>query len=275
MKMFITALFLLIGVSSQGFAIENLDCDNADKAHPACNLVPIGGDRCTAEDAIKWNCKQPGAANPTLEATCNRVGGCFGSTNSGLWFTFKDPSGTVRCRCGCFAEETVFETVDGPLLGGEMPLLTSYPLLLASDSLEFGNFLSREALNVISGPEKEMVYVLTTATGERITITRKHPVVIASASGQFEKMITADQVQVGDSLVQMDGSPTSVVSVKKTKYHGKVVNFDLRGEKPEHHIVVANGIKMGDNVWQQRLAKVEGRMLDRDDLIMELSEPTK
>ncbi|MBU97815.1 MAG: hypothetical protein CL429_01855 [Acidimicrobiaceae bacterium] len=274
MKVFLLTLMML-GFMPELKAAENLDCDGGDRHHAVCQQRPVGGSRCTGDDAIKWNCKQPGAINPTLENHCNRMGGCFGRTESGNWFTYTDSMGTVRCRCGCFAEETIFETIDGPLAAGDMPGLTSFPALFGSDSLEFGDYISLEAINIVSGPEKDPVYTFVTESGNKITVSDKHPVVISSSQGGFEKVITADQVKTGDFLVKSDGTPTSVIALRTSQYHGKVINFDMRGTKPEHHIIVANGLKMGDNVWQQKLAKVESRMMNRDDLVLELVTKNK
>jgi len=49
-----------------------------------------------------------------------------------------------------------------------------------------------------------------------------------------------------------------------------MVNFNVSSTDAQNHFVPANGIVLGDNAWQQRLASVDARILLRADLVKEL-----
>ena len=94
MKTIIITFILSLLYSSQSFAIDNLDCHSVDKTHPACALSPIGGGRCF-DDMYKWSCNQSSGNQDKCEA----IGGCFGQTEFGRWYTTRVGEQTIRCKC--------------------------------------------------------------------------------------------------------------------------------------------------------------------------------
>jgi hypothetical protein len=78
-----------------------------------CDLPEIGGTRCEGVEFFRYYCA-PGTAG------CDKIpGGCVGLTPSGHWFPVVVNSvPSWRCRCGCFAEETVFSRESGEKRSG-------------------------------------------------------------------------------------------------------------------------------------------------------------
>lgn len=266
-KLFLPAFNLLLTLfldSGSAKASENIDCDGPQASHPMCALAVAPNGRCGEQQAMQWNC-----ANAT--DGCVALGGCFGSTHPGLWYTFSENGKTFRCKCGCFAEQTKFATASGSVTGTQL-IEHGAIALQALETLDSGEWIEREINDVLWGAEHEQAYQLATASGKRIVLSRKHPVLIGDRAGKTVLFKTADQVKVGEIVVGSDGTPDELVSVTPVAYEDRMVNFVVKSNNPVDHIVDANGLKMGDNAWQQRLASEEARMLDRTAILRELMQ---
>lgn len=277
MKRLILALFVgtLASIPHTVLARGNLDCDAADRAHPLCNdRATPGGVRCGEPQAFANNCAEPPAGvNPALSAQCAAAGGCFGDTESSKWYTYTENGKTYRCQCGCFAEDTMFATALGLDVSGKLLTAGVSPMLLGLGNFD-GRSLEPVAISsVVSGPEYKPVWQFATSSGKSFTLTENHPLLLVDSSGQLRRVATAKQAKLGDFVLNIDGVAEEIVASKQMPYQGKVVNFAVESQNPSHHFVAANDIMLGDNVWQQQLARTEARLLERDDIIHMLLAP--
>jgi hypothetical protein len=257
-------VFAILTAAKVAFAVTCVQPDwNA-----LCDYPQIAEVRCQNPDNFKALCD-----NTT--AGCESIpGGCFGPIPSGHWYAVVDMSGVVsgRCRCGCFGEKTNF---------GIYHKTSGIELIQAKKSNQSENGLYTEVLgfydssnlvtNKINGvmysTKSEEVIEFTFEDGS-IILSTSHPVVLGDETGQITRIVTAEQVKSGDLFLSADHKPVSIKSIKKFKYDGQLVNFNVESENPVEHIVVANGLLMGDLAWQTFLHTTDARLIYRKDLMV-------
>ncbi|WP_437755727.1 Hint domain-containing protein [Sorangium sp. So ce1389] len=252
-------------------------CIRPEDWKPLCELTPVEGFRCAADKLALDNYAAHCAPTNGL---CGQIpGGCYGELNSEEWFATMmiNDGGIKRCQCGCFAEETVFRAAEQDVTGKDLIKIGtgSSALLLSSDDVDHWSASYRPIHSIVWGPEKKLSYKITSQNRTHessIILTGNHPVVIGDEAGDAKLVKRADDVIVGDLLVNENGEPEPVISVESFEYTGNTVNFRINSDDGAHHFVIANGLRMGDNGWQQALAKRDTRLLDRADILMFITQ---
>jgi hypothetical protein len=245
-------------------------CTQADWVPGFCDLPVSSSPRCVVA-ADNWVAR--GACVAATDG-CAAIGGCFGSVPVGHWYPIVDGGAQKRCQCGCFGEETEFATQTGILTGTDLITRASQGdiRLLSLDSLASRSYSEREINGILYGPEREPAFKITTASGRQISLSAQHPVLVVKDSGEFLSVKAASTIVVNDFVLGDDGIPDRVTSLKKYSYQKRMVNFNVASRDSQNHFVSANGIILGDNAWQQRLASVDARILLRSDLVRELAQ---
>lgn len=226
---------------------------------PLCTLPEWEGTRCAALDNFKYFCD-----NSTVG--CN--GSCFGRTPSGEWYAFQVDNVVKRCRCGCVAQETKF-LGDGESLTGTQIMSrkdrTDNALLTRN---EIGLIAESKFINgVMFGTDTKEAYVIKTLGGKSITLSDAHPVLVVDSSGKTKSMKAASKLVNTDLLLNADGEVEQITSIEKIKYDGNMVNFNVMSNNALEHIVSGNDLQIGDNAWQQKLASVDSRIIDREEIL--------
>ena len=238
-----------------------ITCTENDYQPALCDLPILEGVRCANAEFFRSYCSEKTEG-------CAAVGGCFGFTPPGHWYPILGTDGRPfrRCRCGCFAKETQFwglERVTGQsLLQGKDGRLRLYVM----QELETSQ-LSRKSINGLMHAKENRAVHLVAAGGYSIFLSQGHPVVVASATGKLRAMKQAKDVKRGDFLLTQTHRPIQVVQSETVSYAGEMMNFNVESKNPMHHIVIANGMQMGDLAWQEKLHGVEARMYHRQDLL--------
>ncbi|SMF07832.1 hypothetical protein [Pseudobacteriovorax antillogorgiicola] len=243
-------------------------CTTADWDEDICSLEKAGT-RCSVDRAARvmvQNMCTAAACPPTIG------GGCKGFLGSGKWFPVSIDAVSLRCQCGCSAEETEFVSEFGLITGTELLAFRD------QDSAEDLKLLSQEDFgggatgfygieDVIAGPEEKDVFTFISATGKSLTVTEGHPVAFAKGDRETKEefMGPASQVPTGDHiyLINQDGSYDRIVSIDTHPYHGMTVNFTAMSPS---RMVYTNGFKTGDNSWQQYLLMNDARVLTVGDI---------
>lgn len=183
------------------------------------------------------------------------------------WYGTSSSAGyDIRCECGCFVGNVKILTHLGDL-----------PIALASrNANSYGGLSvavfdenlakykgSRRLLNrdFVVGPEVKPVVKVLTENGVEIDMTDSHPVLV-NRHGQL-KMITAKELVNNEVVFDRSGSEdrvTSTMSFALPKDANQVYNFDTKGATLFEHIIVANGLKVGDLYWQKRLSESSQRI---------------
>jgi hypothetical protein len=168
------------------------------------------------------------------------------------------------CRPGCFADDT--ELLTGFSDGGE-PLTTPAAKITADDtlmsmadesSLAGVDLVPRSIETLIHGPETPALFVFALGNGSTLRVTQHHPMVLASGI-----IVEARQVKSGASFVGFDGKPVAITSITRERTTGEVYNFETASDTELGHIIVAEGVLVGDLKLQDDLAREEGAIAHR------------
>ncbi|SME95203.1 Hint domain-containing protein [Pseudobacteriovorax antillogorgiicola] len=179
----------------------------------------------------------------------------------------------MRCMCGCFPAGVKLLSTRGSIdildlfeSSKDEPFRLAIPVSEHSPELRATDFLNRGSFTV--GPEENEIFSLLTESGLEIELTEKHPVVLSSDGNYLLKM--AKELVVGDSLVTQDGQLDKLVAL--TTYmlpseDNTVYNLDTKGQTVMDHVVVANGLLMGDVILQNLLSEYDQRVQNIQDAV--------
>lgn len=163
------------------------------------------------------------------------------------------------CPVGCFAADTqVLTGVPGDGNAGYTPAseITSQDTLMSltdEASLSEVTMAASTIKRLVHGPEEPLLYVFALANGSTLRVTRHHPMVLDSG-----KIIEASDVERRMSFVGVDGAPVAITSITREPAVGDVFNFQTAGETQLGHIIVAEGVLVGDLKLQNELEVERG-----------------
>lgn len=277
MKLLQCLAFLFVLVSAESYAANDTDwgyCKDgkgyADAAFTqpkpdadyVCQLPDAYALGETHEEAIrcrnlqKKECQLDAGGDPKLRGDHNVPRGAFFLQATDL-LEFPE----MRCMCGCFTPDVKLQSTRGELPIVDLMTSADYepfrlltPKDLYSAELSVSPFLNRGHFTV--GPEENPVFRFQVSSGESVTVTELHPMVV-SKNGSYD-MVLAKSVQAGDLLVTGSGREAAVVAIESYKLEPSqnlVYNVDTKGQQLLDHVVIANGVLTGDIVWQNLLAE--------------------
>jgi hypothetical protein len=162
------------------------------------------------------------------------------------------------CPVGCFAADTQFLSTIGPK--GQASFLSassvepdSQLMGMAAPSLRDVVLAPQSIQRIVVGPEDADLFVFGLVNGSTLRVTSHHPMVLDSG-----KIIEAAKVDPGMSFVGFDGKTVAINSITREKPVGDVFNFETRSDKQLGHIIVAEGVLVGDWKIQRELVDEEG-----------------
>ena len=249
-------------------------CDKSIGDWPAyCDLPEAPGTRCLlvpgADNAAKYFCA------PEADG-CAAIGGCFGDVPPGSWYPIGFDNRAYKCRCGCFgAPQTTFLGPEGEITG--QALIDSGRKenfeIESLDDISHPHLSSLKAANsLMFSKSSEKSYRITTETGKIAILSPGHPVLIASTAGLPKMMKKASDVSLQDQLLADTGEPEKISKIEMIEYKENMVNFNIKSQNQDHHIVLANGLLLGDSAWQERLNSKDARVLLRAEIAKELMD---
>jgi hypothetical protein len=162
------------------------------------------------------------------------------------------------CPMGCFAADAQIAstvTSDGRahyVAAGSVTLHSS--LMSMADEASIGDVVlaPQSVKRMVSGPESEPLVVFALANGRTLRVTSHHPMVLDSG-----EIIEASQVKSKMSFVGLDGRSVKVSAITREKPVADVFNFVTQGDTQLSHIIVAEGVLVGDLTIQDELASEE------------------
>lgn len=157
------------------------------------------------------------------------------------------------CPQGCFEANTLFEVQDE---SGNLQTVPAHEVspndqmmsLAPGASLEDGETLFGAINKVVSGGEESNLFVFSLENGTELSVTKEHPMVLSDG-----RIVRAKSVELGDSFVTSEGASVSVTNIDRRASHEEVYNFDMAGDSTENHVIVANGVFVGDLALQSTL----------------------
>jgi hypothetical protein len=261
------ALITTTGVGLSCSAEATTCTQGVDWIQVICEMPQIQGERCQANPVFVANMATQCAPSACPPEVVQAVGGCFGTLGSNHWIGSMIEGKMYRCTCGCVGEETIFNGFEGDVTAGQLIQIkkagsTESLKLLGSTASDSQDYFPIK--DVVYSKEKKNVYRITSAEGVVLNLTDAHPVVVLDNGTGEQMMKQARELTQEDRLVNQWGQAVGIQSVEETKYDGDVVNFQT---KTKDHLVYASGYKMGDNAFQDYLARHDARMLSRNDII--------
>jgi hypothetical protein len=163
------------------------------------------------------------------------------------------------CPKGCFAADTqIASSVASDGLADYVPARSVAPnstLLSLTDDASFSDVLlaPQSVKRIVLGPEDAALFVFTLANGRTLRVTQHHPMVLDSG-----EIVAARKVSPKMSFVGLDGQPVKVTAIAREKPTADVFNFETAGATHLSHIIVAEGVLVGDLKIQDELADEEG-----------------
>ena len=201
-------------------------------------------------------------------AASGLVPGGFGSNDvpQNAWYVAGSAStnsafALIRCACGCFTPDTNILTANGwqriDVLKENSGKAKDRVLIPAmSQGLLFKPSPFLKPIAFTKGPEEKPVIRIQTADNLAVEMTELHPVPIKL--GKNMEMVQAKTLKVGDEVYDMKGETQKITKIsmrKLSKENNSVYNLNTYGHGDSEHIVVANGIRVGDLGWQNKLAE--------------------
>ncbi len=160
---------------------------------------------------------------------------------------------TAICPKGCFEGATELMTLtpeglEGTTLARDISELDTLAGLTSSSSLTKPELTSRSIRHITQGPEASPLYVFSLENGRELAVTQHHGMVLADG-----RVIEAQDVESGDLFVDIDGNNIKVQEISRRYTDEDVYNFRVNANDAQGHIIVAEGILVGDLSWQNEL----------------------
>jgi hypothetical protein len=126
-------------------------------------------------------------------------------------------------------------------------------------SFEHFVFESRPVIATTVGPEEKPLVVIITKDGRRLGVTEQHAVLISTG-----EMLKAVDLTTDQELVNHTGELVGIERIERIHTSAPVHNFLTDAElDPYGHLIVAEGLVVGDIMWQNTLAKMLGEVIIR------------
>ncbi len=154
------------------------------------------------------------------------------------------------CGAGCFTPSQRLWFPEGDMAIGEAELRGLNQVMTLAEDSTLDNVTYQ--VSDITGAgyvqtkkaQKEAVVTLKTAE-KSLTVTLNHPMIMADGSVR-----KAEDVKVGDQLINVDGENEMVVNLERDEFFEKVLNVETAQKDLKSHILVAEGLLTGDFVIQ-------------------------
>lgn len=159
------------------------------------------------------------------------------------------------CPCSCFDRDVriMMGDIEDPFW---VPAVDISPLdyvVTLADNIKLSDidasprsFSSREIDYTTEGPERPDLYVLQLSNGNELALSEHHALLL-----QDGYMITAKELSTEHVLLSYTGEAVFIKNIsRRPATDGHVYNFLVKGTSPESHLVVAEGVIVGDTMWQ-------------------------
>jgi hypothetical protein len=158
------------------------------------------------------------------------------------------------CKCGCFAADTAISTPSGEVMAGAVVAGMEVQAYAGP-----GELTPRMVTSTTSGAEHAELYAFTLSSGRTLRVTQNHPLVVGDG-----RMLAARDVSLRDGLLAADGTVATIVAIVREPASTLVHNFGVEAADASGHVVVAEGVLVGDLIWQNQLARDLGAIVIRN-----------
>ncbi|MBF0208918.1 MAG: hypothetical protein HQK53_18810 [Oligoflexia bacterium] len=282
-NVFLFSLFLVITVSLYSKNVIASDClrnsfgslrmtiRRGEKPTPPRNRVTTPVDpavRCANQPSAE-RCEQ--LRKKALSSGCINTEELVSLVKFGAYpvcdYDDNPPTMSTWCPCGCFDSSVNVLTANNNGFSwkpaGQIVIdwkSTKLASLRTDSFLNDFSFNGNKISLVTTGVEKIDLFNIETENGKGLKLTGEHPVLLSNGI-----MVSAKNLKVGDNLVGIDGDKKAILAIDRSGAGSTVVNFAIEendGDKSAH-IIAAEGVLVGDLVWQGSLQEEEKALLVR------------
>ncbi len=175
---------------------------------------------------------------------------------------------TGFCKCGCFDPSTNILAIQK----GQYQWIAAQNLAQSgADALSVPNQnffkkgdgarFSATQFSSFVGPQMDKdLMTIKMGTGRELKVTSEHVVLLSNG-----KVIAAGDLQTSDALVDTSGNPVTIETIDRQRVELAPHNFSVNPESlnPKDHFIVAEGVIVGDESFQNGLSNIQGRVLAR------------
>ncbi len=231
-----------------------------DPGHNRCGDNVLPASQCPTAQQAAWNNGQ-GCINQT------EYNYALNNAIAPLCAQWSPTQFVGWCRCGCFEKSTqvlVRGKADHQVaIAGvgalDKDIFDAYTM--TDDSTLYAPIWEARSITAttVGTEEKPLVWVHL-ENGSSIGLTEEHAVLTAEGV-----MLTAKELQVGQhQMVTAEGEPVAIKDIQHVATKDPVYNLLTdAGLNHKGHMVVANGVVVGDIMWQNTLAKDLQRVVVR------------
>ncbi len=151
------------------------------------------------------------------------------------------------CKCGCFAADTLIKTATGDIAVNQLSAKDQVITLSSAARMTDLSFQDSLIKSTTSGAEASLLYHFTLSNASALKLTQHHGVLLSNG-----RMTTAKELTIKDELVTATGEFVQIDRIERIKADGAVYNFEVKNDLPVEHIVIANGILVGEVAWQNQ-----------------------
>ncbi|MEI6790756.1 MAG: Hint domain-containing protein [Myxococcaceae bacterium] len=161
------------------------------------------------------------------------------------------------CPCGCFDPTTrlyIFDQTKNlnewkPIQDIVMDVQKYSIWSLGEESSVLAPTLAKQGIAKFTyGPETKPLVLIHTQSGQKLAITPDHAVLLIDG-----RMVAAETLKLGQLMVSDKGVPDEVVKISERTIQGDVLNVLTSGKSYLSHLVLAEGLIVGDLIWQNSL----------------------
>ena len=213
--------------------------------------APLPPDICNNQNQLAVN---NGLVTLDGFAWLSNNGFCAMSTDFGAGLQLYD-----FCPLGCFASDTQLLTgitKENKASYAQASSLNSPGTLMSltdNASLDDVMLTPQSIKRMVHGPEEAELFVFALASGTTLRVTQHHPMVLDSG-----KIVEAAKVTTDMSFVGLNGASVAILAITREKTPEDVFNFETASETPLGHVIVAEGVLVGDLKLQNQLGAEEG-----------------
>jgi hypothetical protein len=151
------------------------------------------------------------------------------------------------CPAGCFAADTQIArsvALDGSIdyvKAASVAPRSSMVSMADEASISDVSLMTQSVKRTVAGPEDAQLFVFALANGHTLRVTQHHPMVLDNG-----KIVQASDVVAAMSFVGLDGQSVAIKSITREQPTADVFNFDTGSDSQLGHIIVAEGVLVGD-----------------------------
>lgn len=151
------------------------------------------------------------------------------------------------CASGCVTPEQEVATDGDYRTIVDLENIPSPTVLVPSNFTEGKSFdLYRVRSFIKDGTDAlQKIAIIETKSGGSIRVSLNHPLLT-----QDFTMQRADKIKIGNSLIQADGKPDEIISIRVEEYFGKLHNLTVDSAQLEKSVYIVRGYISGDKKHQ-------------------------